>query len=65
MSITAIGKLSEEGLELLSDPIMYEILYVVAMSVGISPEEYLLRFEKVLSDTPETILGLFEKQDLV
>lgn len=54
-------RLSNEGVAFLRDPLMYEILYEIAASVGATPEEYLLRFESVLSESPEAIMSIFEK----
>ena len=53
-------KISESGLELLSDPLVYQILSVIAEPLGVTPEEYLLRFEEALLRNPEDILGIFE-----
>ena len=36
-------------------------LYAVAASVGVTPEEYLLRFEEVLNTNPKMIFDIFEK----
>lgn len=54
--------LTAEGLAFLEDERMRAALTVIAASVGVTPEEYLLRFEEALSECPETILGIFEGQ---
>ena len=51
--------LSEPGLIFLNDPLMYEALCVVAASVGVTPEEYLLRFEEALLEKPKEIFDAF------
>ena len=53
--------LSEEGISLLTDPEIYSRLTGIAKSVGVTPEEYLIRFEAVLNKTPSLILSIFEK----
>ncbi len=62
MRNTATRTLSAEGLAFLADAEMRAALSAIAASVGVTPEEYLLRFEEVLSEHPETILGIFEGQ---
>ena len=59
--INAINKLSSEGFELLNDPFLNRILSSVAASVGVTAEEYLLRFEEVLIENPKAIFDIFEK----
>lgn len=54
------AKLSKEGLELLNDPILYEMLSKITKEIGVTPEEYLLRFEKVLAKNPKAIFSVFE-----
>ena len=51
--------LTDEGRKFLNDPVMREALTVVATSVGTSAEEYLLRFERILSENPNEIFALF------
>ena len=53
--------LSAQGIELLKNPYIYEKLLTIASGVGVAPEEYLIRFEEVLSDTPDKILNIFKK----
>ena len=65
MGIEVNRKISEEGKALLADPIMVKLLSPIAASVGVTTEEYLLRFESVLADMPEAIFNIFEnKSDL-
>ena len=65
MEIATRTELSEEGKALLADPYMVKLLSVIAASVGVTTEEYLLRFESVLADMPEAIFNIFEnKSDL-
>ena len=54
------NKLSENGRKFLKDPIMYEALKVISSAVGVTPEEYLLRFEAVLETTPKQVFSIFE-----
>lgn len=61
MSSKPKNKLTEQGLKFLSDPVMYEALSAIAEPIGVSPEEYLLRFEEVMTEQPEAIFGFFEK----
>lgn len=60
MRNTATRTLSTEGLAFLEDERMRAALTAIAASVGVTPEEYLLRFEEILSERPEAILGIFE-----
>ena len=60
MSAVTIRTLSAEGQAFLRDARLHDALSVIAASVGVSPEEYLLRFEEVLSKNPQAILGVFE-----
>ena len=60
--INAINKLSFEGLTLLKNPVINKKLSTVAASVGVTAEEYLLRFEEVLAENPKVIFDIFEKQ---
>lgn len=53
-------QLSKQGIKFLNDPVMYDALSVISNSLGSTPGEYLLRFEKVLNDNPEAIMGIFE-----
>ncbi len=52
--------LSPQGREMLRDPLLFELLSVIAASVGASPREYLIRFEEVLAEDPRAIFGIFE-----
>ena len=54
-------ELSECGKRFLKDSVMYEAISVIALSVGTTAEEYLLRFERALSKNPEIIYSIFEK----
>lgn len=56
------AELSEQGIEFLSDSVMYAALTLIAKEVGVTAEEYLIRFEKVLRETPEAIMSIFQKQ---
>ena len=60
MRSTATRALSAEGLVFLADAEMRTALTEIAASVGVTPEEYLLRFEEVLSENPQAILRIFE-----
>lgn len=60
MKNTATRILSAEGLAFLTDAEMSAALSAIAASGGVTPEEYLLRFEEALSERPEAILGIFE-----
>lgn len=62
MRIEVKRKLSEEGEAFLADPIMVKLLSPIATSLGVTPEEYLLRFELVLADMPEVIFDIFENR---
>ena len=53
--------ISEEGYNFLNDPVMYNALKEITTSVGSTPEEYLARFETLLSTSPEIFFALFEK----
>lgn len=52
--------LSKEGHALLNTPYLYRLLQKIAATVGVTPEEYLLRFEAVLRTDPESIMKIFE-----
>ena len=52
--------LSAEGKQLLADPLMRGVLTAVAASVGVTAEEYLLRFETVLAEDAESIFAIFD-----
>ena len=54
-------QLSPEGVAFLSDPLLYNALAKIATTVNSTPEEYLLRFEKALTEDPERMLEIFEK----
>jgi hypothetical protein len=41
----------------------YKALSSVAVSIGASPKEYLLRFGKALSENAEAVFNVFEKQE--
>ena len=60
MSSVKKRELSEQGINLLNNPILSAVLSEVAFTAGFTPEEYLLRFEEVLSNTPEKIFAIFE-----
>lgn len=60
---TQKSKLSDEGVAFLRDPIMYKHIQKIATSVGVSAEEYLIRFEEVLKDSPHLIFNIFEKRE--
>ena len=53
--------LSSEGKEFLKDPVMYSALVEICAPVRVTPEDFLIRFEEILSYDPNAILGLFEK----
>ena len=59
-----VHRISKEGKELLADPIMFDIITAEATSVGVTAEEYLIRFEQILSTTPDLIFKLFEQNRL-
>jgi hypothetical protein len=59
-----VHRISKEGKELLADPIMFDIITAEAISVGVTAEEYLIRFEQILSTTPDLIFKLFEQNRL-
>ena len=50
-------QLSGEGREFLSDALMYSLLSVIAESVGATPEEYLERFERAISEREEDVFS--------
>ena len=52
--------LSQEGIVFLKDPVMNAALTVIAASVGVTPEEYLLRFEEVLEENPDILINTVE-----
>ena len=52
--------LSDAGIAFLKDDILRAILEVVSASVGVTPEEYLIRFETVLRYKPNLIFSIFE-----
>ena len=54
-------KLSKQGRCFLNDQLLYKALSAVAASVGVTPEEYLLRFEEVLNTNPKMLFDIFEK----
>ena len=62
MKEEANNRLSTQRSLFLQDPLMKEALYVVAASVGVTPEEYLCRFEEVLAENPQALFDIFEKQ---
>lgn len=53
--------LSKEGQAFLNDPEMNQRLTSIANSIGVTPEEYLYRFEKMMKTAPEKIFAIFEK----
>lgn len=52
--------LSEEGRKMLNDAVMYTALCIISESVGVTPEEYLFRFEEVLDRDPQALISIFE-----
>ena len=56
------SNLSKEALELLSEPITYDMLSIITKEIGVTPEEYLMRFEEALSTNPNEIFEIFEAQ---
>ena len=56
-----LKQLSKEGREFLADPELYETLANIVGALGVTPEEYLLRFEEVLKIDPNAVLSIFEK----
>ena len=54
-------QLSDEGKEFLSDAVIYTALSAIVEPLGITPREYLERFEKMLSENPSEILKAFGK----
>ena len=57
----AYRNLSDEAHRLLKDPIVYERLSKITKAIGVTPEEYLIRFEEVLSENPHSINSTFEE----
>lgn len=53
--------LSDEGRAFLCNKELFRGLKKIAKRVGVSPEEYLRRFEEVLRESPELIFNIFEK----
>jgi hypothetical protein len=53
--------LSAEGRELLSHPILRSRLERIAETVGVTAEEYLIRFEEILNREPQKIISAFER----
>ena len=62
MKEEASNRLSAQGFFFLQDPLMKEALSVIAASVGVTPEEYLCRFEEVPAESPQAFFDIFEKQ---
>ena len=54
------SELSDIGIAFLADKEVYKALTKIAGEVGVTPEEYLLRFEEVLNTDPELIMNIFE-----
>ena len=52
-------KLSPEGYAFLTDPTLLAALESVCRPIGVTPEEYLLRFEEVLESDPDALLSIF------
>ena len=52
--------LSKQGEKLLNDSLMSKALFAIASDIGVTPEEYLLRFETILETNPESIFKIFE-----
>lgn len=53
-------RLSSEGLAFLADPTLASSLWRICRPLGVTPEEYLLRFEEVLRSDPEAIFAIFD-----
>ncbi len=58
-----MAKLSAEGRRLLSEPTVRAVLTAVAASVGVTAEEYLLRFEEVMAEDAESVFAIFESNN--
>ena len=58
------SNLSKEALELLSEPITYDMLSIITKEIGVTPEEYLMRFEEALSTNPNAIFEIFDAQKI-
>lgn len=54
-------ELSEEGRAFLDDPIVYKALFFISKRVDSTPEEYLMRFERVLKTDPQKLFAIFER----
>lgn len=52
-------RLSSEGLAFLADPALRKALERITAPLGVTPEEYLLRFEEVLERDPDALLSIF------
>ncbi len=64
MPNTETSNLSELGLELLSNPVLFTILSVIAEDAGVTAEEYLLRFEDALLNNTQELLHILEGSNL-
>jgi hypothetical protein len=53
-------ELSEMGKAFLEDPITYKALCLISKKVDSTPEEYLMRFERVLKSNPKKLFAVFE-----
>ncbi len=62
MTINSVSTLSKEGEAFLNDKALKKKLSKIAKSVGVTPEEYLIRFEEILSTNPQKIFDIFEKK---
>ena len=52
-------KLSPEGRAFLADPTLSLALKRICQPLGVTPEQYLLRFEEVLESDPDALLSIF------
>ena len=52
-------KLSPEGRAFLADPALSLSLKRICQPLGVTPEQYLLRFEEVLEHDPGMLLSIF------
>ena len=57
----SICNLSDQASELLKDPTVYKKLSEITKAIGVTPEEYLARFDMLLAKNPQVILNVFEK----
>lgn len=52
-------RLSPEGRAFLADPALSLSLKRICQPLGVTPEQYLLRFEEVLERDPDALLSIF------